>query len=480
MDSFEWNKIAGAVLFALLVGVGLRIATEILFEAEAPETPGYIIATAEEGGGAEPEAPMSIAVLLMDADPDRGGNAAKKCQACHTFAEGEPNRVGPNLFGVVMNAIASHDGYEYSEAMHAYAEEAGEWTYEHLNTFLHDPAGTVPGTKMTFAGLKNDSERANVIAYLRTLAADPVPLPEPEAAAPAEGEGTEGEAAAEGAAAEESTASAEEMAPAEEEAPAAAEEAPAEDAMAPADGEAAPEEAAPEEPSDAMQAPEETAPADEQQGGMEPSADQETAAADQDAMEPAAEEPAAEQETAMAEQDTMEPAAEEPAAMADQETEEPAAEQETAMAEQDTMEPAAEEPAAMADQGTEEPAAEQETAMATAEEEATAMPAGDVEKGKNFARRCLACHTFEEGGANKVGPHLFGVFERPIASVSDYAYSDAMVEFSEGGSKHWDAEMLDAYLADPRGVVKGAKMIFPGVKSDADRANLIAYLASLQ
>ncbi len=452
MDSFEWNKIAGAVLFALLVGVGLRIATGILFEAEPPEPPGYSIAVANEGGGAAPEAPKSIAVLLASADPQKGANSAKKCLACHTLGKGEANKVGPNLYGVVMRPIASHEGYDYSDAMKAFAQENGNWTYEHLNTFLHDPGGTVSGTKMTFAGLKNDSERANVIAYLRTLSDNPEPLPKPEAA-PAE---------------------AASAAPAEGAAPAAEGTAPAEgttaaEGAAPAEGAAAPAEPAPEgapaaeEPSGTQ--PPAAAPAEEQQGAAQPSSEQQGAMAEQGAMAPAAE-----QQSAMAEQSAMQPSVEQPA-MSAETPQQPAAE---------TQQPAPAEAQQPATAETQQPAAAEPPAQQQAAAAPAGMPAGDVAKGQTFAKRCQVCHSFEQGGPNKVGPHLFGVFDRPIASVADYNYSDAMKAFSEGGSKHWDAAMLDTYLADPRGVVKGTKMIFPGVKSEQDRQNVIAFLASLK
>lgn len=118
--------------------------------------------------------------------------------------------------------------------------------------------------------------------------------------------------------------------------------------------------------------------------------------------------------------------------------------------------------------------------MAAAEAPAeTAMPQGDPAAGKNFARRCLACHSFDQGGPNKVGPHLFGVLGRHVATVEDFSYSEAMQSFSEGGSKTWDAATLDVYLTDPRGVVPGTKMVFPGIKDAKDRANVIAYLATL-
>ena len=176
MDSFEWNKIAGAVLFALLLSVGLSIFSDVIFEAHEPETPGYVIAVATEEGAAPAEA-QPLPVLLAAADPGAGKTGANKCLACHTFQSGEPNKVGPNLWGVVNRPIASHEGYEYDDAMHAYAEQAKTWTFDNLNAFLHDPKGTVPGTKMAFVGLKKPEDRANVILYLRSLSNDPAPLP---------------------------------------------------------------------------------------------------------------------------------------------------------------------------------------------------------------------------------------------------------------------------------------------------------------
>ena len=107
------------------------------------------------------------------------------------------------------------------------------------------------------------------------------------------------------------------------------------------------------------------------------------------------------------------------------------------------------------------------------------VAAADVAKGANFAKRCVACHTFEKDAGNKVGPALWGVVDRPIASVPDYEYSEAMVAFAEGGAKTWTYDELSAFLADPKGHVPGTKMVFPGIKKDEDRANVIAYLRTL-
>ena len=131
------------------------------------------------------------------------------------------------------------------------------------------------------------------------------------------------------------------------------------------------------------------------------------------------------------------------------------------------------------------PAAEQPAEQQSAQTQAPAAPAadagtGDPAKGEAYAKRCSVCHDLTAAAVNKVGPHLFGVVGRPIASVADYSYSDAMKSFSEGGSKVWDAAALDTYLTDPRKVVPGTKMVFVGIKDEADRQNVIAYLETLK
>jgi len=178
MDSFELNKILGAVLFTLLVLVTLNITAGAIFTPHKPEKPGYDIAVQEHAtdtahGGA-PAAEEPIEKLLASATVEKGSVAAKKCQACHTFEKGGPNRVGPNLWGVVGRARASEAGFNYSAAMKG---KGGSWTIEDLDKFLTSPKGFVPGTAMAFAGLPRGSERADVIAYLNSLADNPKALP---------------------------------------------------------------------------------------------------------------------------------------------------------------------------------------------------------------------------------------------------------------------------------------------------------------
>ena len=182
MDSFEFNKIAGAVLATALVVLGLKNLSGIVYHTDVPEKPGFIIEVAEAGttpdAAAATDAPaVSIGTLLAAADATKGAATAKACAACHDFTKGGPNKTGPNLFDVVERSIASHEGFTYSDGMKARAAE--KWTFENLNAFIKDPKTATPKTKMGFAGVKKDQARADLIAYLASLSDAPKPFPAP-------------------------------------------------------------------------------------------------------------------------------------------------------------------------------------------------------------------------------------------------------------------------------------------------------------
>jgi cytochrome c len=177
-DAFELNKIIGAVLLAFLVILGVGVVSEIVFRVAAPETPGYAIEGVEEPATGEAavsgETEISLARLLAGAGPEEGRNVAKKCASCHTFEAGGPNRVGPNLHGVVGRPIAAVEGFAYSGAMRA---QEGAWTYEQLFDFLESPRNDIPGTSMAFAGIRSAEQRADLIVYLQSISPDAPPLP---------------------------------------------------------------------------------------------------------------------------------------------------------------------------------------------------------------------------------------------------------------------------------------------------------------
>jgi cytochrome c len=205
MSDLTFNKIAGGVLAAGLVIFGLRELTTIAFHKEAPEKAGYAVAIQEEAeaGPAAEVAPDWGTVLLDPANAVTGQAVSAKCASCHSFEQGGANGTGPNLYGTLGKPPAFHAGYAYSAAFTGYA--AGKtWTFDEMDAFLKAPQKHVPGTKMTFIGLKKQEERVAMIAYLQTLGSVlPIPAPRPAevAAAPAEGAAAEGDAAAAAAAA---------------------------------------------------------------------------------------------------------------------------------------------------------------------------------------------------------------------------------------------------------------------------------------
>jgi cytochrome c len=177
MNSFEINKILGALLGTCLVLVAMHIASGAIFATEAPAKPGYVVevkAEAPQGAAPAAAAATPIATLLATASAERGANVAKQCQACHNFQEGAGAKIGPDLYGIVGRPVASVSGFSYSAPLKA---KGGSWTFDELNKWLTKPSADVPGTAMTFAGISNEKQRADVIAYLDSLSANPVPLP---------------------------------------------------------------------------------------------------------------------------------------------------------------------------------------------------------------------------------------------------------------------------------------------------------------
>ncbi|WP_082552566.1 c-type cytochrome [Methylobacterium sp. Leaf456] len=179
MDSFELNKVAGAVLGALLFAVGSGFVAELIYHPKPAGNAGYPLPEPEPKAASTAAAPKAepIAVRLASADAEKGKGGTKACAACHSFEKGGPNKVGPHLWDVVERQKAHEPGFEYSGAL---KEKGGTWTYEDLDHFLENPKGWVKGTKMAFAGIGSPAERANVVAYLRTLSDSPKPLPAAE------------------------------------------------------------------------------------------------------------------------------------------------------------------------------------------------------------------------------------------------------------------------------------------------------------
>jgi cytochrome c len=309
MNTFELNKVLGAILGTCLVLVAVHIAAGALFTPVVPAKPGYEIAVKkEQPPQAETKAPtaeQSFDNMLATASVGRGAEIAKQCEICHNVEKGQGPKVGPDLYDVVGRKVASVAGFNYSTALKA---KGGTWTFDALNTWLTNPQADVPGTAMTFAGLSNEKQRADVIAYLNTLSAHPQPLPVPQ------------------------------------------------------------KEAKQEQPA-----------------------------------QPEAKAPTAEQSF-------------------------------------DNM-------------------------LATA----------SVGRGAEIAKQCEICHNVEKGQGPKVGPDLYDVVGRKVASVTGFNYSTALK--AKGGT--WTFDALNTWLTNPQADVPGTAMTFAGLSNEKQRADVIAYLNTL-
>jgi cytochrome c len=180
MDSFEFNKIAAGILVTALLIIGLNQFADFIYHVKKPEKPGYKVEgvveakTAGSKGEVKKEEKLAdIKVLLASANVAAGENVFKKCAACHTNTNGGAVRIGPPLWGIVGKKAGSHPEFKYSSVLSAHGKN---WTFDELNAFLYKPADYIKGTKMAFAGLAKDEDRANVIAYLNSISSSPLPL----------------------------------------------------------------------------------------------------------------------------------------------------------------------------------------------------------------------------------------------------------------------------------------------------------------
>ena len=179
MDSFEINKIVAAILMVALLVIGIGKLSDVIFHVEKPETPGYSVdvektTTVSASDTTTDEGKIDIAALMAMGDLAHGEKVFKKCAACHSIIKGGKNAIGPALYNVVGRKIGAIEDYKYSKALIAYDKN---WTFEELNGFLIKPAKWIKGTKMAYAGLRKEKDRASVIKYLNENSDSPLPLP---------------------------------------------------------------------------------------------------------------------------------------------------------------------------------------------------------------------------------------------------------------------------------------------------------------
>ena len=180
MDSFEINKIVAAVLMVALLVIGIGKLSDVIFHVEKPKTPGYVVEVEQAvanntlSNSETTVEKVDIDALLAMGDISTGEKVFKKCAACHSIVKGGKNNIGPALYNVVGREIGSVSDYKYSKALSDYGKE---WSFEELNGYLTKPAKWIKGTKMAFAGLRKEKDRASVIKYLNQNSDNPVPLP---------------------------------------------------------------------------------------------------------------------------------------------------------------------------------------------------------------------------------------------------------------------------------------------------------------
>jgi len=180
MDSFELNKIIAAVLMTALIVIGINKLGDSIFHVEKPKQSAYKVEGVELASSTAIKASpkevvqLNIKEILALGDTTHGEKVFKKCSACHMIASGGKNMIGPNLWSVIGRTAGSVSDYKYSKAMLAYGKE---WTFEEMNSYLIKPQAYVKGTKMAFAGLRKEKDRASVILFMNSKSSSPKPLP---------------------------------------------------------------------------------------------------------------------------------------------------------------------------------------------------------------------------------------------------------------------------------------------------------------
>ena len=423
MDSSELNKIIGGLLGAFLVFLLLNFVSGQIYGTgggghHGEEPLAFALETADSGDHVEEETveATDYSALVANADLANGEKAYRKCKTCHALEDGK-HGAGPSLWGVVGRDIASIDGFAFTQALTGLE---GDWDLQALGEFLKSPKKYASGTKMAFAGIKDAQDRVDLIAFLNQADGTPVELAAAPAAPATAADDAKAEEKAEETKAEETT-----------------EETKVEDAKAEVNAEEA-------------KAEEKT---------------EETKVEDAKAEVKAEEAKAAEKtEETKTEETTAEVKSDEAAA-------EDAKVEETKTEEAKT-EAAKEEEAKVDETKAEDETTEVAAADATGSAEtAPAFAGGDAEAGKKIYRKCKACHKLEEGKKG-VGPSLWGVINRDIASVEGFKYSKALQELPG----NWTATELSKFLTAPMKYAKGSKMAFGGLKKPKDIVDLLTYL----